>query len=561
MQKISIFLLSAFALMSADAMAQENKRVEVTSVYNPEVVAAEKLLSPTEIDDTPMIEPTIEYNVEPATWQIGLQAHDFKPATATYWDFTRSKSFFLKAGAGYPLTSDFIFRYSFVNPDESFFGVGLSHMGDFAAKRDVEGVKQSMGDSFDMQNRLDVFGGAYLGERLLEVGATSSYDLYHTYPSVDHNLELPTFDAGLKVRYGDDFADLSRLNFSFEAHGDYMNRWQPASIVDETSTMSMVNAGGSARLGRLFSDNRIEVDGGYDIWIEPWKGGYRDSRFWVGAEYARSFGIVDVEAGVKYMRDKVRDRAKASHFIMPSAKVVLDLQRAAFAPYIELRTTVSQNSRMSLLKQNPYLDIDAEVGDAVRNYASMPNTRSYDLSLGFSGRVFATRLAYRAYAGVSFMRDRVFWFVTRPGLFGVSTSNATQFYAGVEVEYQPVAGLDINLGFNANGIKSNSPYLYSDPKMSGDLKVAYTLKRWNFYASAEMLGARKFSGMVDANGVAPELFSVKTKFDLCAGVSYRATRGVEVYVDGLNLLNSDLYDFANYYRNGAGFKAGVMVHF
>ncbi|MBR3590640.1 MAG: TonB-dependent receptor, partial [Alistipes sp.] len=137
----------------------------------------------------------------------------------------------------------------------------------------------------------------------------------------------------------------------------------------------------------------------------------------------------------------------------------------------------------------------------------------------------------------------------------------THFFAGIEVEYRPVAGLDITLGFNANTDSGNSPYLYSDPKLTADLKVQYTLKRWKFYASGAMLGARKFSGVIGEDGKAPIAFEVGTKFDVGAGLSYRISRDFEVYADGINLLNSRLYDFAHYYRNGAGFKAGVKIHF
>ena len=82
-------------------------------------------------------------------------------------------------------------------------------------------------------------------------------------------------------------------------------------------------------------------------------------------------------------------------------------------------------------EKNPYLDL--EYGNGIKGYDAMANTRSYDLSVGFTGTAHATRLAYRAYAGVSFMRDRIYWFVTRPGYFGAHAADDTHFFAGVEV--------------------------------------------------------------------------------------------------------------------------------
>lgn len=562
MQKIYRFSLVVVALfgVAVSLSAQESKRVEVTSIYNPEVAGANKLMAPTTINDNPVIEPTIEYSVEPATWQIGLSAHNFRPATATYWDFSRSKSCFLRLGAGYPLTSDLAFRYALVSPSAGFFGVSLDHRGDFGRRINGVGEKLAMKESFNTENGIKLYGGVYVGRRLFDAKLGANFDFFKAYPDAQQSSSdlISREGVDLALRFGDSFTDLSYINFSVEAHSKLLFHSQPPVGHCNYAVDMMLTAGGSARVGREFGENRVEVNGGYDIWLNPWQD-YRDSRFFVGAIYSRSFGIVDVEAGVKYMRDKVRAREKASHFVMPSAKILIDLQRAAFAPYIEFNTVVGQNGVMSLLEKNPYLDL--EYGNGIKGYDAMANTRSYDLSVGFTGTAHATRLAYRAYAGVSFMRDRIYWFVTRPGYFGAHAADDTHFFAGIEVEYRPVAGLDISLGFNANTDSGNSPYLYSDPKLTADLKVQYTLKRWKFYTSGAMLGARKFSGVIGEDGKAPIAFEVGTKFDVGAGVSYRISRDFEVYADGINLLNSRLYDFAHYYRNGAGFKAGVKIHF
>jgi hypothetical protein len=57
------------------------------------------------------------------------------------------------------------------------------------------------------------------------------------------------------------------------------------------------------------------------------------------------------------------------------------------------------------------------------------------------------------------------------------------------------------------------------------------------------------------------VFTTPTTVDLRAGISVRASQRVEIYADGYNLLNSRIYDYAYYYRNGAGFMAGVMIDF
>jgi hypothetical protein len=63
------------------------------------------------------------------------------------------------------------------------------------------------------------------------------------------------------------------------------------------------------------------------------------------------------------------------------------------------------------------------------------------------------------------------------------------------------------------------------------------------------------------NGEGSTVFKSPTTLDLRAGVSFKASRSVEVYADGYNLLNSTIYDYAYYYRNGVGFMAGVKIDF
>ncbi len=546
-----------FSAAGQRAQAQQNKRVEVTSIFLPDVAPAKKLMAPTEINDVPTIDPEIHYAVNPETWQIALESHDYSPATASFWDMERSKHFFLKMGAGYPFNTDGAFRYSMYHKRVGYLSVGLDHLGDLMNRESANGTKRDMAHSFALNNRASVQGGVFVGRRLFEGRVAYGYHLYNRYAEeVETPARLGFHNLDGALRFGDDFADLSHLNFSVEAHGGFWMHNVPLVGADMLA-YNEYRAGGSAHLARDFYDNEVSLNVGYDLWSSANGGAYRDDRFYVGADYRRKFGIVDVDAGVAYMYDKVKAREKASHFVMPRAKILVDLQKAAFAPYVELTTTVSQNSAMSLYVQNPYLDWEVMHSAMER----MPNTRSYNLSVGFSGNALASRLAYRAYVGANFMRNELFWYVTRAGLFGVDTGNNNRLFFGVEAEYKPVSGLVIDLGFNAHLNSHDMPYVNTESKFTVDARVAYTLKRWKFYISADVLGRREWSGEADAVGRAPILFSMPTKVDLGAGISYNASSRVEVYVDGHNLLNSRMYDWANYYSQGAGFTAGVKLNF
>lgn len=551
----NIVLLSFALLVSLDVQAQQDKRVEITTIYIPEVSPAVKIGAPTVINDTPEYAPDVEYSINPETWQITLDAHNFKPATATYWDFDRSKHFYFKAATGYPFNTVGTFRYSMQNRGVGYFGVGVEHLGDLAPRVGSNGVERSMKQSFSLNNRLNIGGGAYLGGRLLKARATYDYDVYNPYAVVGDVARRSYNNIDAAIRFGDEFSDLSRINFSVEVHGGYWLHSSP-TMSDVIISKGEYRLGGSARLARDFDRNRVALTAGYDLWSLGDTGMYSDNRFNIGAEYRRKFGIVDIDAGLTYMYDKVERRDKPSHFVMPRVRVLVDLQKAEFAPYAELTTTVSQNGYQSLYAHNPFIDDSSDT-----NLYSMANTRSYNLVVGFTGTALSSRLAYRAYVGAKFMRDKLFWYVTRPGMFGVTTDDNTRLFFGVEAQYKPVGGLVIAASFYTNYDWTHSQYKSSDEKFSADLNIEYSFKQWRFYAKADVLGRREWSCPASDAAQPMGVFVMPTQVDLGVGVSCRLSQTVELYVDGHNLLNSRIYDWAYYYRPGAGFTAGVKLNF
>ena len=81
---VAVVLLVASCTM---AYAQESKRVEISTTYRPEVEQATKLMVPTTIEDVPVINPDIEYNVVPQTWQVSLDTEDYEPVVMYNFDF------------------------------------------------------------------------------------------------------------------------------------------------------------------------------------------------------------------------------------------------------------------------------------------------------------------------------------------------------------------------------------------------------------------------------------------------------------------------------------------
>lgn len=542
------------------AFAQENRRVEVTATYRPEVSQATKLIVPTTIDDAPIIEPEIEYNVRPQTWQVSLETADYEPVAMNNYDFRRATPLYAKVGVGYPLASDVALRYGIHNLRVGYLGIGVEHRGDFARRSNGDGVLRSAAESYNMHNGVVLGGGVFAGKRLFEASMSYVNDIYNRYAELSSEpacVGLHRTDVSL--RFGDDFCDMSHLNFAVELHSGYWAHKLPMLTRDMTA-LNEFSGGASLRLAGKLGGGMAGIDVGYDLWRGNRVFGYQDSRFDVGVDYRRRWGFVDFEVGVAYMYDMVKLREKPSHFVLPHLKVLFDIKKAALAPYVEVSTHVAQNDLSSLYDKNPYIDF----GAAYDTLTHMANGVSYDMSVGIDGSLFATRFTYRVYAGVNLQRNHLFWYVTLPGKFGVVNGNNDRMFYGVELGCRPISGLMINAGFegHVDSTDFDFKYLSSEPKFKADVRVEYAYEGWRFYASADVLGRREWS-VLDADGVSlrSEPFTAQTCVDLQLGAAYRIKNGIELYLDGTNLLNNRIYDYAYYYRRGIGFMCGVKLNF
>jgi hypothetical protein len=160
------------------------------------------------------------------------------------------------------------------------------------------------------------------------------------------------------------------------------------------------------------------------------------------------------------------------------------------------------------------------------------------------------------------MRDQRLWYINKVGTFGVAAANNNRLFISADVEYRPVGGLVLSAKLTAHADNSEGEYIVDDPRMEGAINVKYGIKRWNFYLGGELMGKRRWSADDAAAGIVYEAFTSPVTFDLRAGIAFKASSTVEIYVDGYNLLNDQrIYDYAYYYRNGIGCMAGVKIDF
>lgn len=552
--------LLAFAA-STEVVAQEHKHVEVTTTYTPDLAIATKLVAPASVAEDSNFMPDIEYAIDPDIWQIELDDHYFDPAKASYWDYNRPVRTYMRAGFGVPVRSDFKLRYTTQNARVGYFSAGFVHDGNFSAREMMDGgvvVPRTVGESFDMRNGISVVAGTFIGSKMLEVDTKVNLDAYNRYAESSADVARLNFqDLGLKLSFGDSFSNLNRLNFGVDVYGGYWSHNAPA-VADVAPALSQFNAGGALRFARHFGKNTYGLKLGGDMYKSLFST-YSDLRIGIEGEYSRDFGFVALESSLGYMFDKVQGAAKAQHYLLPRAKALFNVGLSYLTPYIELNTVVLQNSAADLYRMNPYLDYN-EAQDVM---LTMPNSCNFDMSVGIVGSAFKSHLTYRLYAGAKNMSDCVVWYINNNLNFGVATANNTRMFVGAEVGYNPIGGLMLTAKVDAHKDNTaDTKYVIDTPKFRGEFMAEYTLKRMRFYCSANMLGAREWSGELDVDGKSiVDSFKSESTIDLRAGMSFRATSKWRVFVDGYNLLNAKIYDYAYYYRNGMGVVAGVEIDF
>ena len=551
MRLSNIFLatiaLAMFAV-PAKVVAQENRRVEVTTTFSPDLATATKLVAPASVAEDSNLEPEIVYTINTDSWQIELDDHFFNPAKASYWDYNRPIKTFMRAGFGTQGASDFKIRYTTQNERVGYFSVGFNHDGNFSKRENIDNQLRTIGESFDMRNGVSLVAGTFLGSQMLEVDTKINFDTYNRYAESVGAADVKSLNfqnVGVKVTYGDSFSNLTRLNFGVDVHGGYWGHIAPGA-----GSLSQFNAGGALRFARDFYKDTFGLKIGGDMY-QSLATTYNDLRISAELEYSRDFGFVKLESGLGYMFDKVQDIEKPKNFILPRAKALFNVGLDYVTPYAEVNTTVSQNSAGSLYQMNPYIDYNV----SQQTMLEMPNSRSFDIAVGAMGSLFKSSLRYRVYAGANLMKNSIVWYVTNYGNFGVAIADNSRTFIAAELGYNPVGGLSLTANVMAHKDDTDSKYLFDAPKFRAEFMAEYTLKRWRFYALANMMGEREWTR--ESEGT----FKSESTVDLRAGVSFRASSKWKVYIDGYNLLNAKIYDYAYYYRNGMGVAAGVEIDF
>lgn len=580
--KKMLIIAAVAALLPRIAAAQVEKQVEVTKAYVPKVESASKLAIEPDMTDTTQIRPEIDYTITPLTLQTTLTTRPIRPATVTYWEFNRPLPCYVKVGAGYPLNSVLDFYASTQNPSTGYAIGYINHEGYYAKIANEAGVKNN---STRMYNRAGIAAGKYFGRHVFEGEVSYDNRMYHRYGSyttvLDPTEELLAQlgagamndygDAALKLRVGDDFQDLSRVNFEVALHGNYFldhSEWP-----DTGEKTRQLNLGADARIAKGFGRNSFSLGLGYDLFSgQEWLSGYNQQMIRAALRYRYAGGVVDLEVGADYYHDRIETPAEpealsvTGDYLLPFARLDFNLGTPGLKPFIEADGSVAPNDFRSMTALNPY----APAGPWLDK-----SSVDYNFRIGLGGSLWHNRFSYRAYAGISIQDNHLFWATTldRSGSVGEYETFASTFILqqarqtvtsfNGEIEYWPISSLRFDLGIHGYFYNKETEWANGEASFKGNFGAAYSGRRISFGVEALLLGERSwttFAGLYGGNQPLSD-FVAPFAVDLRAHFDWRISHRVTFFVEGRNLANQRLYEYARYREPGIHFLAGIKANF
>lgn len=574
------------AVLPQLAAAQVEKQVEVTKAYVPKVESASKLSVRPDMTDTARMRPEIDYSITPLSLRTTLATRPIRPATVTYWEFNRPLPFYLKAGAGYPLNSVLDFYASSQNPSTGYVVGYLNHEGQYADIRNDFGVKNN---STRMYNRIGAAAGKYFGRHILEGDLFYDNRMYHRYGAFAEDLESliepggmnDYGDAHVAVRFGDDFQDLSRTNFEIALRGGMFFDHSEWPDYDDKARQTLF--AGRAKIARGFGRSSFSAEVGYERRAgQKSLSGESQQTIHAGLRYGYAGGVVHFEIGADYYRDRTasegepRDIVHNENYIIPYARLDLNLGTPGLKPFFEADGAVKPNDFRALTLVNPY----------VANSTWLDRSSvDYNFRLGLGGSLWRSRFSYRLYAGFSVLDNHLYWMTTLlpprdlsasagafPGSFTPVMARQTVTSFNGEIEYRPVSTLKFDLGVHAYLYNDETDYENGAPSFAGNVGVAYDGRKISFGVKALLQGARRWTTMgwgesgvigdlTQYEAKAGEPFEAPFAVDLRVNFDWKVSGRVTLFAEGRNLVNRRLYDYPWYPELGANFTVGIKANF
>lgn len=565
MKRVIIIIFVVALFVPSMLYGQVEKQVEVTKAFVPKLDKASKLSITPDMSDTVKMRPEIDYSITPLTLKTELATRPIKPATVTYWEFNRPSPIYIKVGGGYPSNSVADFYYSSQNPSTGYIAGYANHEGRYAKIKNDFNLDRS---AMYMSNRGGVAAGKYFGRQTLEMDVN-----YFNYYNSRYGADDSKSNFGSKVNYGlfnidfsygDDFVDLSRLNFGIALYGS-MFRDHSDYVINEPKARQ-INGGVEGVIARTFGYHKFLLNTSFEV-TEGQKvvSDYSQKILKIGFHYGYDGDFVDLELGADYYRDDISS-AKIANYVIPKIKLSFNMGGGAFIPYISFDGELRDNSYRSLLEENPYM-----APPLFLNKSSV----DYNMRLGIEGNLSHSRFSYRLFAGWSIWQNNNYWY----GFLNSEDSNEESFN-GTFIPYSALLeaiSLNGELAFrpakNLLMIFEAHAYMYSDdgvdlehgePSFTADAKIRYSIGRFAFGASAQFQSAREWSmirGDVKTSSLAQTKFKAPSCVDVRADINFKVSGDIDVFAEVRNIANAKLYPHPYYQEYGTNFTVGVQINF
>ncbi len=560
-----IYTIALVALCSVSGYAAEvNKEVKVTRAYVPEIKMATKLhLTPDTSDDS-VIEPDIDYSITPISIETILESELYKPVKISLEEYEPTKRFYTKIGMGAPLQS---VADLYVTPTRSSSGYVMGYFNQMGRYAEIENDYGNKEDAVQNHLRGGVAAGKYINRRTLEGRINYDNDLWSRYATNNISDTNPLYQSvDMKGRFGDDFSDLSRFNFSVEALAEQF--WSRSDYENFDFGASAL-AGGAMLGGEVVAGVGYENISGNDD--------YLNSTYDASLCYIYSKDLFTLKLGLQYYYDRVSynsysasavarangsvgntDDSNNNSYITPDIEIEYHLKQDRVVGYVKSSGELQHRNYATLSEENPYL--------AAGLFAAESGV-VYDVNFGLKGRFKSGVFGYNIFAEYYTNKNNIYWALVEESnnsyldnYFVANYSTQHNIDLNVELEYKPLSNLIVGADMRLSCYTDNGSQKFEDGGATIELNLdaRYDVGSWSFGLSGELVSSRMYSVYRGSILHSEEL---PTSFDLGLSAEYKLRGSMRIFIEGENLLNSDIYRWVGYREYGINAMAGIRMQF
>lgn len=515
--------------------AQVAKQVEVSKDYTPTINAAQKLSIVPDMTDTVKMRPDIDYTITPRSYQTSLLTENFKPATITYWDYKRSRPLYARAAVGAPLASEADIYASTFNKDKGYAMAYFNHWGDYR-KRPMLGTDEKRDDArTEMSNRLGARAGLFAGPRLLEFDIYGDEQMRHRYPTTGERIDFGKVDA--KLRFGDDFTDMSRWNFNIEVSGGMFFNGREADKFNQSEFS------GRLAVGKQLGSHLLKIHAGYDgTYGAQALEAYKNNTLMAGARYGIIGNRFEFVLGADYYHDKVSNVTDSPHHIFPYMRMTWKNTKPGFVPFVEVDGGLNRNDFSSLIYANPFIAPSAATGEDI---AALPNESLYNGRAGFGGNVGGGVFSYSLSAELSLAQDHIYWYCNG-GDYYFAKAYQHSLRIDADMKLRPISWFEAEVKAGVYVWENYDSFYSNRPSFDAALDLRYTGRKIKAGVNLGYRSSIKWM-CVGATDSGFDYVQTPGTFTLGVDAEWRINQHWAVYVEGRNLTASTIYQWLNYY--------------